>query len=82
VENARKRLDEAAAGARVGGVRVSTEVRTGDAAEQILAAAKDVGASEVIVGYKSYESLAQATVGTIAEKVVRYAPVTATVVRG
>ncbi|HVL47953.1 MAG TPA: universal stress protein [Candidatus Thermoplasmatota archaeon] len=80
-ENARKRLEAAAAPLKEKKIKVSVEVRAGESAEMILVAARELGAHEIILGHKSYEQLANFPIGNVADKVVRHAPVTVTVVR-
>lgn len=78
---ARKQLEEVAAPLAKRGVVARVVVRAGDAADELLALAKDEGADEIVLGYKSYESKLPYGVGSVAEKVMRYADRTVTVVR-
>lgn len=79
-ENARARLDEAVADLAKSGVKASGELRVGEAAATIIQAATDLGAGEVVIGHKSFES-GQTPLGAIAQVLVRDLPATVTVVR-
>lgn len=78
---ARKRLDEVAAEARKRGIEVEPVVRSGDTADEILAAAREVDAEQIVLGHMSYEHALPYGIGTVAEKVMRYADRTVTVVK-
>lgn len=78
---ARKRLEEVAAGLRRQGLEVEAVVRAGDTADELLAAARELHAEQLVLGYMSYEHKLPYGVGTVAEKVMRYADRTVTVVR-
>ncbi|HVM45131.1 MAG TPA: universal stress protein [Candidatus Thermoplasmatota archaeon] len=53
-QTAQLRLDEIAAQLAAIGVKARTDVRAGDAARQLLRAADESGASEIVIGQKSY----------------------------
>lgn len=76
-----KRLEEVAAEARQGGVEVEAVVRTGNAADELLAAAREAGAEHVVLGFMSYEHALPAGIGSVAERVLRLADRTVTIVR-
>ncbi|MCA1813203.1 MAG: universal stress protein [Halobacteriales archaeon] len=78
---AKKRLEDVAAPVRKHGVPVDVVVRSGDAADELIAAARDLEADEVVLGHKSYESKLPQGIGSIADKVLRYSDRTVTVVR-
>jgi len=80
-EVARKRLEGVAQGARQRGVEVDTQVRAGDSADELLAAAREVEAEEVVLGHMSFEHKLPNGIGSVAEKMMRYADRTVTVVR-
>jgi nucleotide-binding universal stress UspA family protein len=80
-EAARKRMEEVAAEVRKRGVEVQLEVRAGDGADELIQAAKDHDAEQVVLGYMSYEHKVPYGVGTVAEKVMRYCDRTVTLVR-
>lgn len=79
--NARRALDEVAAGLRKGGIEVEAVVRLGDSADEILSVADELDADEIFVGYKSYEKSVRYGLGSTTDKIVRYSPRTVTVVR-
>ncbi len=77
---------EAAAGAAVGrlrehGIEAAWEVRVGDAAQQIVEAARDSGAALVVVGTRGLTGVARAVLGSVARKVLVHAPASVLVVR-
>jgi nucleotide-binding universal stress UspA family protein len=78
---ARQRLDAIAEPLRRAGFVVTTLAVTGDVAEQILALATEVGADAVIVGTHGRQGLSHFWLGSVAEKVVRSAPVPVVCVR-
>lgn len=81
VENSRKRLEEVAQQHAKRGVKVEAIVETGDTADEIIASAKAHECEEIVIGHKSYETRLPFQLGSVADKVVRYAPCTVTVVR-
>jgi nucleotide-binding universal stress UspA family protein len=73
-ESARRRLAEVAATAAQGTtVAVETLVRAGDPADEIIRAASEMGAECIVLGYKSFEKRLPYGLGSVADKVVRYA---------
>lgn len=69
----RRRLEALAARARRAGVRAQPEMREGDAASQLLRAARDVHADLVVIGTHGRGNAAHLLLGSVAEKVVRSA---------
>lgn len=53
---------------------VSTEVRTGNAARQIIEAARDWHADLIVMGTRGRTGVAHVIMGSVAERVVRLAP--------
>jgi nucleotide-binding universal stress UspA family protein len=78
---ARKRLEEVAARVRARGLRVDAQARSGDAADELIEAAREAQADEIVLGYMSYEHKLPAGIGSVADKVLRYADRTVTIVR-
>ena len=58
----------------VSGGRITTEVRTGPAATQILEAARERGIDLIVMGTHGRTGLAHVVMGSVAERVVRLAP--------
>jgi nucleotide-binding universal stress UspA family protein len=56
------------------GATVTTEVRVGNAARQILEVAKEHGADLIVLGTHGRTGLAHVLMGSVAEKIVRLAP--------
>jgi nucleotide-binding universal stress UspA family protein len=79
-ENARARLDEVIRERRAAGSKIRGEVRAGEAMQAFLDAAKEFGASEIVIGHKSFER-EDLALGPIAERLVKHMPATVTVVR-
>ena len=78
---ARQQLDAIAEPLRRAGLAVSTLAVAGDVAEQILALATKVGADALVVGTHGRKGLSHLLLGSVAEKVVRSAPVPVVCVR-
>jgi nucleotide-binding universal stress UspA family protein len=78
---ARKGLEEVAAGLRAQGLQVDVDVRHGDAADELLEAARQHDPEQVVLGFMSYEHKLPMGLGSVAEKVLRYADRTVTIVR-
>jgi nucleotide-binding universal stress UspA family protein len=57
------------------------ETATGDPAREIVAFAEEADVTQIVVGSHGRERLSRALLGSVAEKVVRRAPTTVTVVR-
>jgi nucleotide-binding universal stress UspA family protein len=56
------------------GGTVSTEVRTGNAAKQIIETARETGADLIVMGTRGRTGVAHVIMGSVAERVVRLAP--------
>lgn len=78
---ARQQLDAIASPLRRAGLAVSILAVTGDVAERILALATEVGADALVVGTHGRKGLSHLLLGSVAEKVVRGAPVPVICVR-
>ncbi|MDP1651484.1 MAG: universal stress protein [Rhodocyclaceae bacterium] len=74
-------LDAAIARAKAAGVGASTVHEIGAPAEVIVAIAKREGAGEIFVASHGRHGLARAVMGSIASRVVEWAPCTVTVVK-
>jgi nucleotide-binding universal stress UspA family protein len=72
-EAARKRLLPLANLAEAEGVSAAVQIRIGSPAEQILAAASELGAGLIVLGTHGRRGLAHVVLGSTAEKVVRLA---------
>ncbi|MBM3961343.1 MAG: universal stress protein [Planctomycetes bacterium] len=68
----KERLAEAAKALGTG-VAVRTELRDGEAYEQVLGCAKDLGADLIVIGTHGHTGLKHALLGSTAERVVRLA---------
>jgi nucleotide-binding universal stress UspA family protein len=64
------------------GLEVKTEIREGSVYESILAAAKQADADLIVLGTHGRTGLKHLVLGSIAERVVRLAPVPVLTVRG
>jgi universal stress protein A len=78
---AMRELEQRAAPLRAGGLDVSTRSVLGDLDEGILAAARDAGADLIVMGTHGRTGLAHLFLGSIAEKVLRHAPIPVLTVR-
>jgi nucleotide-binding universal stress UspA family protein len=74
-------VDEAVASLRRAGGLADGEVRKGDAADQLLRAAKERGADLVVVGTRGLGTLERLLLGSVARNVVLHAPASVLVVR-
>jgi nucleotide-binding universal stress UspA family protein len=61
--------------------RVHTVVESGDPADEILLSAKKEAADVIVLGYKGYGKEGRFLLGSVTDKVVRYAGVSVLVVR-
>ena len=73
-KDAEEKLLEYASQARECGIEARVHVRVGNAPEEILVMARDLGADLLIVGTHGRKGLAHVFLGSTAEKVVRLAP--------
>lgn len=78
---ARRQLDAITEPLRRAGFAASAVAVTGDVAERILALATEVGADALVVGTHGRQGLAHMLLGSVAEKLVRAAPVPVVCVR-
>jgi nucleotide-binding universal stress UspA family protein len=72
LQRAKERLEQTKAGLGAGLV-VRTDLRTGDAREQVLAAARDAKADLIVMGTHGHTGLAHVLLGSTTERVVRLA---------
>jgi nucleotide-binding universal stress UspA family protein len=75
-ESVRKRYE----GDKFGGIRV--EVRFGDPGSEIASFAKEIGSGLIIMPSHGRTGLAHLLIGSVAERVIRYAPCPVLVLRG
>lgn len=80
-ETARLKLEDIATDVRKRGVLVVPLVKAGDAADELVAAARENDVEQIVLGYMSYEHKLPYGIGSVAEKVVRTADRTVTIVR-
>ena len=78
---ARRQLEAIAAPLRLAGLAVSTLAVTGEVAEQILSLATEIGADALVVGTHGRQGMSRLLLGSVAEKVLRSAPVPVVCVR-
>lgn len=69
-----EKIEEWASGARAQGITVRTIVRTGSAHEEIVNLATDEPAELIIMGTHGRSALNRALLGSVADRVVRFAP--------
>lgn len=69
-----EKIEEWASGARAQGITVRTIVRTGSAHEEIVNLATDEPAELIIMGTHGRSVLNRALLGSVADRVVRFAP--------
>jgi nucleotide-binding universal stress UspA family protein len=81
VRGASLRLEELAAPLRSAGLSVATRARIGDVCDEILSVTEDDRVSALVMGTHGRDGLARALVGSVAERVLRRAPVPVVVVR-
>ncbi len=81
-EWSQRRLASASERARKSGVKVSTVLREGDAAPQIVQAAKRARADLIVLGTHGRGAIPRFFLGSVAERVVRTSPCPVMTVRG
>lgn len=64
-----------------GGLRSSVETRTGDAAQQLIAAAREDDSDLIVVGTRGLTTLSRLVIGSVARKVLLHAPTSVLVIR-
>ena len=79
--NAKARLDEAAKATGLPADRVEGRVVHGEAWSALVALAKEMKPTALVIGEKSYEKVEEFHLGASAERMVRHAPCTVVVVR-
>jgi nucleotide-binding universal stress UspA family protein len=77
-----QQLNRLADRARKAGTTARTELRRGDAADQIVAVAKSSGTDFIVVGTHGRRGLPKFFLGSVAERVVTIAPCPVVTVRG
>lgn len=80
-EHALTVAEETAARARAAGVDVSTELREGDATEQICAVAESSSARMIVVGAHGWGAVKRLLLGSVSSRLVHEAPCAVLVVR-
>jgi nucleotide-binding universal stress UspA family protein len=80
--HARRIVDEASAKARTAGVRVQQATPSGEPVFEIVHYAEGVKADAIIVGTRGRSGVDRLLVGSVAEGVLRTAPVPVVIVRG
>ncbi|MBS3749653.1 MAG: universal stress protein [Candidatus Thermoplasmatota archaeon] len=80
-ERAMESLGEIAKGYEPSVGKVSVAVESGDPADEILLSAKKHGADMIVLGYKGYGKEGRFLLGSVTDKVVRYAGTSVLVVR-
>lgn len=81
VQAGRAYLEGIAAGLRDAGLRTDVAVRVGSAAEEVLAAVEESGASLVVMATHGRGGLERAAYGSVADQVTRHSPVPALLVK-
>lgn len=71
---AEDRLERQAETARASGVSVSTALRVGMPADEVVQAARDTGTDLIVVGTHGRTGLNRLLIGSVAERIVRTAP--------
>lgn len=80
-EKAMQSLSQVREGIESSVSRVHTVVESGDPADEILLSAKKESADMIVLGYKGYGKEGRFLLGSVTDKVVRYAGVSVLVVR-
>lgn len=62
-------------------IPITCEVRAGEAASEIVAAAREHGIDAIVMGHRSHNRLAQVLIGSVARRVVDTAPCPVMIVR-
>lgn len=78
---ARRLANEVRAGADEHGMQVTSRVVAGHAAQELVRAAKDVGADLIVLGHSGHSALWGALLGATTERVSRHAPCSVLIVR-
>ncbi len=80
-EKAMESLSKIAEGIKSNVEKVDVAVESGDPADEILLSAKKCGADIIVLGYKGYGKEGRFLLGSVTDKVVRYAGISVLVVR-
>lgn len=75
VASAQQALDDAVAARKDSGVKVSAMLKQGEPWQMVLSAASEVGANLIVMGTHGRRGLPRALLGSVAERVVRTAPI-------
>ena len=81
IEAHRRIAEDAVARMRRAGLSAAPDVRSGDAAHEIVAVAREVAADLVVVGTRGHTGLARLVLGSVARNVLHHAPCSVLVVR-
>jgi nucleotide-binding universal stress UspA family protein len=71
---AQERLEQQAETVRASGLGVSTAIRVGTPADEVVEAAREMGADLIVVGTHGRTGLNRLLIGSVAERIVRTAP--------
>jgi len=80
-EQARQLASDIQAEAEGQGVAVTTRVVAGHAAQELVRAAKEVGADLIVLGHSGHSAIWGTFLGTVTERVSRHAPCSVLIVR-
>ena len=81
VANAQSQVNSAIAGLKESGINIIGIVRKGDIADEILKIGKEMNCDLIVIGHKGVSKIGKFMLGSVAEKVVRYASRPVLVVR-
>jgi nucleotide-binding universal stress UspA family protein len=81
-EHAANVVAEAVEAARAAGVEATSELRQGDAVDEICAAAGETGAKLIVLGAHGWGALRRLVFGSVSTAVLHHAPCPVLVVRG
>ena len=79
--NAQSKVNSAIAGLKEKGINIIGIVREGDIADEILKIGKEMKCDLIVIGHKGVSKIGKFMLGSVAEKVVRYASRPVLVVR-
>lgn len=79
--NAQSQVNSAIAGLKEKGINIIGIVREGDIADEILKMGKEMKCDLIVIGHKGVSKIGKFMLGSVAEKVVRYASRPVLVVR-
>lgn len=79
--NAQSQVNSAIAGLKERGINIIGIVRKGDIADEILKIGKEMKCDLIVIGHKGVSKIGKFMLGSVAEKVVRYASRPVLVVR-